>query len=223
MKRYITIDLHQMHQHNLTLQQWALCENIHFMCNNASGYCYASKDTLAAIIGISKRTVFRLLSELETAGFLEKITNKSKLKTTDKWLQILSLNSAKVALSPIKIVPLLHDNSAKPAREIVPNRHAKIENEESKKREARAIDFLKQNDPISFEAFEMQNKKQINNYDKFCLDFNDTVDQEQLKYITTVLFARLGKYARNWIANNHNFTVIKNDNIKPTYLKGFAV
>lgn len=71
---------------------------------------------------------------------------------------------------------------------------------------ARALDYLKENFPTRFESeFLMRYKSQINNRKKFAEDFNDTVDQEQLPYSDRVLFARLGKYARNWIDNQDRY------------------
>lgn len=71
---------------------------------------------------------------------------------------------------------------------------------------ARALDYLMENFPTRFESeFLMRYKSQINNRKKFAEDFNDTVDQEQLPYSDRVLFARLGKYARNWIDNQDRY------------------
>lgn len=76
-----------------------------------------------------------------------------------------------------------------------------IYNNTSNKREARALEFLRGNYPSRYEAFEMQCKSKIKDFKKFCLDFNDIADQEELKYTDKILFARLNRYARNWIAN----------------------
>jgi hypothetical protein len=66
-------------------------------------------------------------------------------------------------------------------------------------REARALDFLKENYDFSFKQFEKEHKPKINNWEKFCLDFNDVVDEKELKYDGKVLIAKLKRYARNWI------------------------
>lgn len=73
-----------------------------------------------------------------------------------------------------------------------------------------AIFYLKNNHQIAFENFELTHKRQIIHYDKFLLDFDDTVILEGLEF-NELLFARLGKYARNYILNQSKFSVIKNN------------
>lgn len=72
---------------------------------------------------------------------------------------------------------------------------------------ARAMTFLKSNYQSRFEQeFQMRYSKQILNLEKFIEDFNDTVDQENLEYTDKILFARLGKYSRNWIENQNRYS-----------------
>jgi len=81
------------------------------------------------------------------------------------------------------------------------------EKKEEKKRESRAIDFLKFEYPQRFETdFLMKYKSKIQNPKKFSEDFNDTVDQESLEFTDRILFARLGKYSRNWIENQNKYS-----------------
>jgi len=78
---------------------------------------------------------------------------------------------------------------------------------EKKKRESRAINFLKSEFPQRFETdFLMKYKSKIQNPKKFAQDFNDTVDQESLEFTDRILFGRLGKYARNWIENQNKYS-----------------
>lgn len=71
---------------------------------------------------------------------------------------------------------------------------------------ARALDFLKNEFPTRFqEDFQMKYASKIQDKKKFAEDFNDTVDQEGLNYTDKILFARLGKYARNWIENQEKY------------------
>lgn len=78
------------------------------------------------------------------------------------------------------------------------------EGKENKKREG-ALDFLKEKCPSRFQQFEMQNKTQIKDYHKFCLDYNSKVDEEALRFEEGILFARLNRFARNWISLNEKF------------------
>tara|TARA_B100000378_G_scaffold70854_1_gene54087 strand:+ start:15220 stop:15960 length:741 start_codon:yes stop_codon:yes gene_type:complete len=89
----------------------------------------------------------------------------------------------------------------------MPNKGKESKVNKSKEREdARALDFLKKENPQRFETdFLMRYKSKIKNPKKFTDDFNDTVDQENLEYSAKILFARLGKYARNWIENERKY------------------
>lgn len=58
--------------------------------------------------------------------------------------------------------------------------------------------FLKKNDPISVEAFEIQNKKRIQNWEGFIINFNCKVEEEELAYEVKILFRRLNRMASNW-------------------------
>ncbi|MBW2961289.1 DUF6291 domain-containing protein [Mesonia aestuariivivens] len=76
----------------------------------------------------------------------------------------------------------------------------------SKESNKRALDFLKNNYPSRFETdFVMRYGKNIENKQKFTDDFNDTIDQEDLEWTDKKLFARLGKYSRNWIDNQNKY------------------
>lgn len=90
MKRYIAIDLIALKQHNLTLEDWTLLENIYFMSNNDFGYCYASKNTLREIIQVSNGQIYKIIKKLIDNGFLIKNEETGYLKVTQKWIQISS-------------------------------------------------------------------------------------------------------------------------------------
>ena len=77
------------------------------------------------------------------------------------------------------------------------------------KRETRAHEFLKSNYPSRWSVFEMRNKKQIDNYEKFLRDFDSTADIEELNFKDRVLFGRIDKFASNWIANTKTGKVVR--------------
>ncbi len=80
------------------------------------------------------------------------------------------------------------------------------EYEVEEKETSLAYDFLKKERPAEMQYFEMQNKSQVKDFEKMVMDFNDTVDQEQLRYNYKILRARLNKYTRNWIANQNKYS-----------------
>jgi len=91
MKRYIAIDLEVMKQHNLTMLEWALCENIQFLSNNEKNTCNCSKKSLAEHLGVSERHLFRMINSLVEKNLLKKMP-KNGLRITPKWIEILSEN-----------------------------------------------------------------------------------------------------------------------------------
>lgn len=77
----------------------------------------------------------------------------------------------------------------------------------------RALEFLKNNYPSRFETeFLMRYKPKIKNPKKFAEDFNDKVDGEDIEFTDKKLFARLGRFTRNWIENQDRYSKPDQDN-----------
>ena len=91
MKRYISIDLEAMKFNDITMLEWAFCENIQFLSNNNTNTCYSPKKKLAEHLGISDRHLLRIIDGLVSKKLLKK-TVKNGLKITKKWIEILSEN-----------------------------------------------------------------------------------------------------------------------------------
>jgi hypothetical protein len=83
-----------------------------------------------------------------------------------------------------------------------------IENKE--KKEDRAFTFLENEYYGRWNEWVNEFKILINDFDKFVMDFNDTVKIEGIDFNPDQLFPRLSKYARNWIKNQNKFN--NNDN-----------
>jgi len=214
MKRYIAIDLLTAKQQGITLTEWALLENISFMSNNATGYCYASKCTLAAAILVSERTVFNLIQKLTAKKFLIK-NEINHLTVTNKWIAIANGNTAKFADTMQKV----QTDTAKSADDTMQNLHIKEDIKESNKRETRALDFLIKNAPELYESFHRNFKKQLTDFKKFTADFNDKVDVEGLDFTIRKINARLNAYARNYVANQKKYNVKEETETIPLYRK----
>lgn len=86
-------------------------------------------------------------------------------------------------------------------------------------REVRALFFLNANEPKRYASFMDKYKPQIKDFKKFELDFNDTVEVEQLPYDVDILFSRCFIYARNWIEKDKRAKPIIEDDKQPTYLR----
>ncbi|HQS66989.1 MAG TPA: helix-turn-helix domain-containing protein [Sulfuricurvum sp.] len=121
MKRYIAIDMFAIRENNLSFEKWALLENIYFLSNNNYHACFASKPTLADYLLISRRQIFKIISELELAGLIEK-NELGHLRVTQKWVDLSSDTSSAKNAPPVQN---LHQNSAKIALPSVQKMHPK--------------------------------------------------------------------------------------------------
>lgn len=203
--------------------------------SNEQGYCWANNHYFAEFFGVSKETISRAISLLEKCGFVEIIIdenagNSRKIfiaenpflkqeKTKNKEKRVLTKTSRpideNVKGSYQKHQEVLTKTSRGLDENVKHNNNINIK-ENIRERETRALDFLKYNYPIRFESEIMKVKSEIKDWKKFCLDFNDTVDGENLFYSDKVLFARFGKYSRNWIQNQEKFSG-NEENAKPVY------
>jgi len=76
-------------------------------------------------------------------------------------------------------------------------------------RERLALSFLKEKEPKRYNAFIETYKPQIREFDKFLLDFQDTVSIENIPFEVERLFPRWKKYARGYIKNQNRFDPIE--------------
>lgn len=88
MLEYTTIR-HQFRKENkLSTLEYCVLDMVYFLSNNQSnsvGWCYMTRDSMAAELGISKQAVLNLIERLVSVGFLEKHNQTKHLRTTDKW------------------------------------------------------------------------------------------------------------------------------------------
>lgn len=98
------------------------------------GWCYMSRPRMAALLGISRRSIFNIIDRLTQLGLVVRQDDSGYLKTTNKWYRATApgagaksaLPSAKIALpsakSALRPVQKLHYPSAK----IAPNNNSDI-------------------------------------------------------------------------------------------------
>ena len=76
-------------ENKLTCNEYVFLDMIYGLSRNpenqAGGWCYAKKETLAEEIGVSKQSIFNLMDKLIEAGFLVRHPDTKFLKTTKKW------------------------------------------------------------------------------------------------------------------------------------------
>jgi len=83
----------------LSLLQYCVADSIYHLSNNPNskikGWCYASKTTIADLMGVSERCVFSNLKVLVEKNLIEKNEDSSYLRTTSKWYENVVLVRAK--------------------------------------------------------------------------------------------------------------------------------
>lgn len=93
-----TLILHRVRKKlGLSLNEYCIAEAIYHLSTNPrskiSGWCYASKETLAEIIGVSPTSIYNILNRLFELELVEKKTEqKSFLRTTKRWYEYIIKN-----------------------------------------------------------------------------------------------------------------------------------
>ena len=182
--------------------------------------CFASNAHFAEMFQLSKNRCSEVINSLKDKKIIKITYRKQGKQIKTRVLKMVK----KVAAYPIRDTEYPYSENLNtpirkteaPYSENTEGNNTSINN--TKERETRALDFLLKNYPSRTESVMMQIKSQIKNFEKFSQDFNDTVDQEELNFSDRVLFARLGKYARNWIENQAKQT-LKDEGPKPAYLR----
>ena len=85
-------------KNNLSCNEYVMADMIFLLSkkdNAMGGWCYASKNTLADEIGLTKQGVLLMLTKLEKMGFVEKHPQTKYLKTTEKWNEVYYQNANK--------------------------------------------------------------------------------------------------------------------------------
>lgn len=160
-------------------------------------------------LNLSKRSVINILKKLESKKFIIKqqlIKNNQSYNSYYVPSELFSLAGEKSLKGGEKSSYMGGEKSSH-------NNNNKYNNIES---DTRASDFLKKEYEIRFNIWELKNKNQLDDYQKFLHDYNDTVDIEGLNYTGKILFSRLDKFFRNWIQiQNRPIKVVNEDNFGP--------
>ncbi len=97
MVNYTTINHVARERLGLSWLEYGLADLIYNLSNNpknpAQGWCYASKPTLAKILGISEREIFRMLNKLIEVGLVEKQEQTKYLKTNSNWYEMVVIKT----------------------------------------------------------------------------------------------------------------------------------
>lgn len=208
MKIGYTTILHEVRLSlGLNMNEYALLDLVYRLSTNPkapiTGWCNMPKQKIADFLGLDKRTIMRICNRLFDGGFLEKSNNGQLIKTTDLWVE----NAVNFDVTRGgKLSPQGGQTVTPKGANCHPSIYKEENNIKNNRERESALFFLKSNFESRYQIeFEMRLKSKIKNLEKFKADFNDTVTLEKLEFEQNVLFARLSKYARNWIENQDKF------------------
>jgi len=86
MKRYYSIDLQVCHEVGLSLKEWTILENIHFVSVD-NGWCTKTRKALGEHHDNNPRNMQKYIANLIEKGWLKKNT-KNHVKTSSKWADL---------------------------------------------------------------------------------------------------------------------------------------
>ena len=93
--RYTFINHDVRNKLGLTLIEYCIADAIYHLSNNPSskvvGWCYASKEYIADMLGTSRQTIFSNLNKLLSKGLIERDDDTKHVRTTDKWYKCVVL------------------------------------------------------------------------------------------------------------------------------------
>ena len=168
--------------------------------------CYASNKHFSEFFSLSKNRCTEIIKSLESKGFLSIEIIRKESQIIKRIIKIKGVRKTEQPYSENLDNPIR--KTEQPYSENLEENNTLLNNT---KREIRALDFFKINSPGDYEAYLMQNKKLLKDFEKFSEDFNDKVDIEGLEFTTKIIKARLNTFTRNWIVNQNKFNVKSND------------
>ena len=106
--RYTTIIHNIRIEIGLSCNEYCVADIIYHLSNNPSnkikGWCYASKETLAKFMGITKQAIHQIINRLIEIGLIYKDKETKYLQTTELWYKSIVLMKIKYSKENIPIV-----------------------------------------------------------------------------------------------------------------------
>ena len=84
---------------DITINEYCLADTVHKLSGNRStvpGWCYASKEHLGAVLGVSRRSIHNMINSLKGRGILELQEDTGYLRTTEQWREAVEVLRTKV-------------------------------------------------------------------------------------------------------------------------------
>jgi len=113
--KYTTI-IHEIRiKLDLSCNEYCLADVIYHLSNNPGskvlGWCYASKESVAKMLGLSKQTVHKLLKKLLENEIIEKDDDTKWFRTTKKWYDSVILERMKYSKESLPVVKKIYLDS----------------------------------------------------------------------------------------------------------------
>src|SRR5450631_1094490 len=84
---------------DITINEYCLADTVHKLSGNRStvpGWCYASKEHLGSVLGVSRRSIHNMINSLKGRGILELQEDTGYLRTTEVWREAVEVLRTKV-------------------------------------------------------------------------------------------------------------------------------
>jgi hypothetical protein len=171
-------------------------------------------------IGITRPQFRRAIKLLKrTNEITTKATNKNTLVTIVNYDKFQDSEKEKTNK---KTINTTNKEPSKDHQKTTTKEDNNIITKEIKKRESEKsltpLEIIK-SDLSFWETFQMQNKRHVDNWEKMLLDFQDMVNEKELKYDFKVLSSRLSRWCRNWRQNQNKYKSTQEE--KSTQINNF--
>jgi hypothetical protein len=86
-------------QLDISVNEYCLADTVHKLSGNRStvpGWCYASKEHLGSVLGVSRRSIHNMINSLKGRGILELQEDTGYLRTTEVWREAVEVLRTKV-------------------------------------------------------------------------------------------------------------------------------
>lgn len=81
---------------NLSVNEYIITDLVYHLSNHPQslypGWCYASKDYFAEVLGLTRRGIIKIINKLVFRGILERNDQNQYLRTTETWYQEVIIN-----------------------------------------------------------------------------------------------------------------------------------
>jgi hypothetical protein len=92
--RYTMILHHARKQLSISIHEYCLADTVHKLSGNRShvpGWCYASKEHLGSVLGVSRRSIHNMITSLKKEAILEVQDGTGYLRTTELWRETVEV------------------------------------------------------------------------------------------------------------------------------------